>query len=70
MAALSLPVGICTYLMTRALGTFGKAPSGLASGVFGVADGGMITGTVITRKTLSSTYFAMDTMVFWAAVGT
>ena len=68
MAALSLPVGIRTYLMTRALGAFGRMPGGLASGVFGAADGGMMTGAVITCKTLSLIFFATDTMALRAAI--
>ena len=68
--ALSLPVGIHTYLMTRALGALGRAPGGLASGIFSVADGGVMISAVITCKTLSLTFFAMKTMAFWAAVGT
>ena len=32
-----------------------------------MADGGMTTGAVITRKTLSSTFLAMDMMVLRAA---
>ena len=70
LATLSLPIGIRTYLMTRALGTLGKVPSGLDTGFFGMADGGVMTGVVITCKTLSSTFFAMDTMALRAAVGT
>ena len=70
LAALSLPVGIRTYLMTRALGALGRMLSRLASGIFGAADGDMTTDVIITCKTLSLTFFAMDTMVFWAAVGT
>ena len=56
--------------MTRALGTLGKRPGRLDSGVFCMADGGVMTGAVITCKTLSSTFFAMDTTVYQAAVGT
>ena len=56
--------------MTKALGTLSRPPGGLATGVFEPADGGVMTGVVITRKTLSSTFFAMDTMAFWAADGT
>ena len=68
LAALSLPVGIYTYLMTRALGALGRTPSGLASGIFGVANGSMMTGVVITRKMLSLTFFPMDTTALWAAI--
>ena len=70
MAALSLPVGIHTYLMTRALGTLSRAHGGLAARVYSVADGGIMTSVVITCRTLSLTFFAMDTMAFWAAVST
>ena len=63
-------MGIHTYLMTKALGTLGRAPGGLDAGVFGMVDGGMMTSMVITHKTLSLTFFAMETMAFWAAVGT
>ena len=35
-----------------------------------MVDGGMMTSMVITCKTLSSTFLAMDTMALWAAVGT
>ena len=56
--------------MTRVLGALGRTPGGLASGIFSTADGGVITGVVITRKMLSSTFLAMDTMAFQAAVGT
>ena len=52
------------------IGTLGKAPGGLTSGVFGAAEGGMMTGAVITHKMLSSTFLATDTMAFRAAVGT
>ena len=69
LAALSLPEGMRTYFMTRALGALGRTPSGSASGVFGSADGGVMTGAVITWRTLSSTFLAMDTMALWAAVG-
>ena len=55
--------------MMRVLGTFGRMPGGLASWVFGVADGGMTIGVVIKRKTLSLTFFAMDTTVLQAAIG-
>ena len=68
-ATLSLPVGIRTYLMTRALGALGRTPGGLASGVLGVVDGGVTNGMAITCKTLSLTFFAKDTTVFWAAIG-
>ena len=67
---MSLPIGIRTYLMTRALGALGRTPGRLASGIFGAADGGMMTGAIITCKLLSSTFFAMDTMAFQAVVGT
>ena len=70
MATLSLPKGIRTYLMTRALSALGRTPGGLAIGFFGVADSGVMTGMVIICKTLSSTFFPMDTMAFQAAVGT
>ena len=56
--------------MTRALSTLGRAPGGLATGIFGAVDGGVMTGAVITHKMLSSTFFSMDTMAFWAAFGT
>ena len=69
LATLSLPEGICTYLMTRVLGAFGRMPGGLASGVLGMVDGGMMTGTVITCRMLSSAFLAMDTMVLRAAIG-
>ena len=69
LAALSLAIGIRTYLMIRTLGAFGRMPGGLASGVFSVADGGVTTGVVITRKMLSLTFFAMDTTALQAAVG-
>ena len=60
-----------TYLLdNQALGTLSRAPGGLATRVFGAADGGVMTGAVIPRKTLSSTFFAMDTASFRAAVGT
>ena len=39
-------------------------------GCWGLADGGVMTGMVITCKMLSSTFFAMDTMALQAAVGT
>ena len=64
LAALSLPMGIRTYLMTRALGALRRACSGLAAGVCGAADGGIMTSAVITHRTLSLTFFAMDTKVF------
>ena len=55
--------------MMRALGAFGRMPGRLASGVFGMADGGVTTYAVITRRTLSLTFLAMDTMALWAAIG-
>ena len=70
LAALSLLVGIRTYLMTRVLGALSRAPGGLATGVFGTVDGGVMTGAVITHKTLSSTFLAIDTTAFQAAVST
>ena len=70
MAALSLPISIHTYFMMRSLGTLSRALSRLAAGVFGRADGGVMTSVVIIRKTLSLTFFDMDTTVFQAAVGT
>ena len=70
MAALSLPIGIHTYLMTKALGALRRAPGELATGVFSTVDGGVMTGVVITCKMLSSTFFAMDTIAFQAAVST
>ena len=70
MAALSLPVGIHTYLMTRAFGALSRALGGLATGVYGAADGGVMTSAVITCRILSLTLLAMDTMAFWAAIGT
>ena len=69
MAALSLPVGICTYLMTRALGALGRMPGRLDAGFFSMADSDMMTGVVVIHKTLSSTFFAMDTMEFQVAFG-
>ena len=69
MATLSLPVGIRTYLMTRALGALSKACSRLAAGVCSAVDCNIKTGVVIIYKTLSLTFLAIDTMVFWAAVG-
>ena len=56
--------------MTRALGALSRVPSGLATGFFGMADGGVMTGAVITCKMLSSTFFTMDTIAFQAAIGT
>ena len=70
MAALSLPVGIHTYLMTRALGTLSRVCSGLAAGFCDAADCDAMTGAVITHRTLSSTFLAIDTIEFWAAIGT
>ena len=58
-----------TYLMTRALGALGRTPGESASGVVGAADGSVMTGPVITRRTLSSTFLATDTMALRAAVG-
>ena len=70
LATLSLPVGIHTYLMTRALGALGRMPGGLVSGILSTVESSVMTGVVITRKTLSSTFLATDTTVFQAAVGT
>ena len=70
LAALSLPVGICTHFMMRALGTQSRVLSKLTAGAFGMADGSMMTGVVITHKMLSLTFFAIDTIAFWAVVGT
>ena len=69
LAALSLPEGMRTYLMMRALGALGRTPGDSASGVVGVADGGVTTGAVITRRTLSSTFLATDTTALRAAIG-
>ena len=70
LAALSLPVGIYTYSIMRALGTLSRALGGLAARAFSMVDGGVITGMVITCKTLSSTFFATDTTAFQAVVST
>ena len=70
MAALSLPVGICTYLMIRGLGALSRANGGLAAGVFSMAEGAIITAMVITCKVLFLTFLVTDTMAFWAAIGT
>ena len=60
MAALSLPIGIHTYLMTRALGSLSRACSGLAAGIYSVADCCAMTGAVIICRILSSSFLAMD----------
>ena len=70
LATLSLPIGIHTYFMMRALGTLSRTLSGLAAGNFGAADGCVMIGIVIICKMLSSTFFAMDTTVLRAAVST
>ena len=64
-----MPISIRTYLMMRALGALSRMHGGLATGVCGAADGSIMTGVVVTCKTLSLTFLAMDTMVFWAAIG-
>ena len=63
-------MGIHTYLMRRALGALSRLCSGLAAGVFSMADGSIMTGMVITHRTLSLNTLAMETMAFRAAVGT
>ena len=68
MAALSLPIGIHTYLMRRALGTLSKVHGGLAAGFCSMVDCCAMTSVVIMHKKLSSTFLAMVTMVFWEAV--
>ena len=70
MPTLSLPVGIHTYLITKALGTLSRVHGGLAAGVYGVADCSAMTSAVITFRTLSLTFLAMDTMAFQAAIST
>ena len=70
MGTLSLPIGIHTYLMTRVLGTLSRAHGGLAAGVYGMVNCGATTSMVIIRRTLSSNFLGMDTMVFWVAVST
>ena len=70
LVTLSLPVGIHTYFMTRELGTLSWVLSRLAAGVFGAADGSVMTGVVITHKTFSLTFFTIDTTAFQAAVST
>ena len=69
-AALSLPIGICTYLMMRVLGALSRAHGGLATGVCGTADSGVMTGAVSTCRMLALTFFATDTIAFQAAAGT
>ena len=69
-AALSLPIGICTYLMTRVLGAFNKVYSRWAAGFCSALGCGTKTGGVITHKTLSSTFLAMDTIAYRAMAGT
>ena len=64
MAALSLPIGIHTYLMMRALGALSRAHIRLATGVCGMADCGVMTSVVIIHMILSSTFLVMDTMAF------
>ena len=79
---MSLPIGIRTYLITRALGALSREPGelaaevglatevwrvGLATEVCGMADGGVMTGVVIICRTLSTIFMAMDTMAFWVA---
>ena len=70
MAALSLPVGMHAYLMMIALGALSRARGRLAAEVFSTMDCGAMTGVVITHRTLSLTFLAMNTMAFWAAIGT
>ena len=69
LTALSHPEGMRTYLMMRALGALGRTPGESASWVVGAADGGVTTGAVITRRTLSSTFLATDTTALRAAIG-
>ena len=69
MAALSLPIGIYTYLMMRALGTLSRVCCGLAVGVCGMVDCSTMTYVVTICRALSSTFLAMDMMVFRAAIG-
>ena len=70
MAALSLPVGIHTYLMMRALCALNRVHGRLATGVCRVVDCGTMTGMVIMHRTLSLTFLATNTMAFQAAVST
>ena len=56
--------------MTRALGALSRSCSGLTTGICSMADGSLMTGVVITCKTISSTFLAMDTIVFQVVVGT
>ena len=69
MATLKLPIGIYTYLMTRALGALSKVHGGLAAGVCGMVGCSTTTGAVICRI-LSLTFLATDMMAFWVAAGT
>ena len=64
--ALSLPIGIPTFLMTRALGKLSTVYSGLVAGFCGVAGCSVMTSAIITCRTLFSTYLATEMMAFWA----
>ena len=67
--ALSLPIGIYTYLITRAFGAFNNVCSGLATGSYDVAGCGTATGAVITYRILSRTLLATKMRMFWAIAG-
>ena len=49
-AALSLPIGIHTHLMARALGALSKVCSGLATGFCSAVGCGTMTGAVIMMQ--------------------
>ena len=63
-AALSLPIGMYTYLMTRVLGALSKAYSRLVAGFCSVVDCSAMTGVVIMCRIFSLTFLATDTMAF------
>ena len=62
--ALSLPVGISTCLITRALGMLSKVHGGLPTGFCGTVGCNVMTNVVITHRALSLTYVVTKMMVF------
>ena len=55
--------------MMRVLGTLSRVHGRLFAGFCGVADGRIITGAFIIYRTLSLTFFAMDTIAYQKDIG-
>ena len=68
--ALSLPICIHTYLMTRVFGTLSKAQGGVATGSYRIVGCGIVTSAVIMCRMLSLTFLANKTTAFQAKAST